>query len=505
MTAHLPILILLIPLLGGLLAIGMGLWKKGLSFPIALLANLFMTACSFAALCQVLRQGTVRYALAGWPPPFGIELFVDLLAAFVVTVIASIGTLVLIYGSRSVRHETPGRNAPFFALALILEMGLAGMVLTGDLFNLYVFLEIASLAAYALMSVGNERAPLSALRYLYLGSIGASFYLLGLGFLYVLTGSLNMVDVQSILGTQGVSPALLVSLALIVAGFALKMALFPMHSWLPDAYTYASSTATALIAPLMTKVSAYALIRLLFFVYAGASSQLIQPATEVIAWLSAAGILVGSVMAMAQQDFKRMLAYSSVSQIGYIGLGIGLASPLGLIGAVLHILNHALMKACLFMVAGGIQWRTGKTSLDSMRGIGRRLPWTGACLAVACLAMVGIPPTVGFFSKWYLVWAGMEAGRWSFVVVILGGTLLSAVYLFRVLEIVYAREPVGAGPRARPDQGHPRGGAPTIEESQEIPWAMRIPVTVMALGILLIGLGSSWLVTHILTKMVAHV
>ena len=506
---QIPILIILSPLFGALLVAGLGLWRPRWGYPLAVLASALMAACSGAALCEVLENGVIRYALASWPPPFGIELVVDPLSAFVVTVVAVIGTAVLIYGGPSVKHELPGRTHGFYGLALILLLGLAGMVLTGDLFNLYVFLEISSLAAYALMSIGNRRAPLGALRYLFLGTIGASFYLLGIGFLYVLTGSLNMIDVAALLQSQPASPAVLISVTLIVIGFAFKMALFPMHGWLPDAYTYASSTATALIAPVMTKVSAYAIIRLLFFVYGVSSPDVVGLVTTVIAWLSAAGILVGSVMAMAQRDLKRMLAYSSVSQIAYIGLGIGLATPLGLIGAMLHVLNHALMKATLFMGAGGVQLRTGGTDLENLRGLGRRMPWTGACITLACLAMVGIPPTVGFFSKWYLVWAALDAQHWFFAAVILVGSLMSAVDLFRIIELLYLRKPVGAAPRGRPqldaNDGQPHGVAPTQQEYDEIPWLMRIPLGLLSLGILGAGFASPWIVTAILLKVVGHV
>jgi len=497
MNSQLPILILLPLLIGPLLSVGLGLLQQKLAYTVAILTNVIFVILAVAGFIHIVSGEAIRYSLAGWPPPFGIELLLDPLSSFIIVVIAVISCLVLCYAKKAVPRELEGRTVPFFSLALLLELGLTGMVLTSDLFNLYVFLEIASLAAYALMSVGTSRAPLSAFRYLLVGAMGGTFYLLGLGFLYVLTGSLNMGDVAARLGTVGESPALLVAILLIVSGFGLKMALFPMHNWLPDAYTHASSTATALIAPLMTKVSAYALIRLLFFVCAGSEPILSGTITTGIAWLSAAGVIVGSVMAIAQKNFKRMLAYSSISQISIIGLGIGMATPLALIGAILHILNHALMKSCLFLTSGAIEWQRGGTDLDTLQGIGRSAPSTGAALTIAALAMVGFPPTVGFFSKWYLVSAGLEAEHWVFVAVILGSSLLTAVYMFRVLERVYTR---GAGW----SRGHPPPN-PLPSREGGIPLSMRVPTLILATAILVVGLGSSWLVTHLLIRVVGYV
>ena len=483
---HIPALLVITPMLGALVVGLLGLWRRRLVYPLVIITQVLFTAFAYAGLCRVLRYGTESYPMAGWPPPFGIELVMDLLSAFIIAVIATVATAVLIASRASVTLECPKRHVAFYSLALILEMGLAGMVITGDLFNLYVFLEVASLAAYALMGLGQERAPLAAFRYLVLGTIGASLYLLGIGFLYVQTGSLNMADVTQILSHAPPNPIFWISLAMIVTGLGLKMALFPMHRWLPDAYTYASSTATALIAPLMTKISAYAIIRMVFFIYAGAHPDAIRPVMEAVAWLSCIGIVVGSVMAMPQQDFKRMLAYSSISQISLIGLGIGMATPLALVGALLHILNHALMKSCLFLAASGINLKNKQTRLSDLEGLGRRMPWTGAAITTAALAMVGIPPTVGFFSKWYLVLAAIENQQWIYVVVILFSSLLTAVYMFRVIELMYTK----------PQQQ---------TERDEVPWSLRLPQTALAIALLVVGAGTTWLVQHVLMKAVAHV
>jgi multicomponent Na+:H+ antiporter subunit D len=375
-----------------------------------------------------------------------------------------------------------------YALAMLLLAGLSGIIVTADLFNLFVFLEIASLSAYALMAVGDDRAPVASFRYLILGSIAGSFYVLGVGFLYFSTGSLNMADVAQRLPALYHSRAVVAAVTLIFIALGLKMALFPLHLWLPDVYTYAPSAITGLIAPIMTKVAAYVVIRMFLTVFQPQYLRDILPVTSVIAWLAAAGILYGSIMAIAQSDFRRMLAYSSISQIAYIGLGIGLANPLGLIGALLHILNHAFMKACLFLVAGSIRFRTGQWEVSRFAGLGRKMPWTMAAFTVSALSMVGIPPAAGFFSKWYLLLGGIDAGNWIFVATILFSSLLTAVYFFRVLEQVYAVH-------SKEESAYKNVSDP--------PAGMLLPTVVLGAGVLVLGVINGLIVSGVLDLIVA--
>ncbi|HKK69932.1 MAG TPA: monovalent cation/H+ antiporter subunit D family protein [Candidatus Krumholzibacteria bacterium] len=482
-----PALGLLVVMVGAFLVAALGYWKRRLAYPATLLTLLTFLGTAIYGLERVLTLGPLHYRMAGWEPPVGIELNLDALSAFVITMIALVSLLVCVYAGTAVRRENPERESTFYGMLLVMLLGLTGMVITADLFNLYVWFEVSSLAGYALMAVGHKKAPVSAFRYLLLGTLGASFYLLGVGYLYVLTGSLNMFDVAGRLGELQSNPALWISVVFMVGGLGLKMALFPMHLWLPDAYTYASSTSTAIIAPLMTKVSAYVMIRVLYFVYGhewslhGAGG--LGPA---ITWMALAGIVVGSVMAIAQKDAKRMLAYSSIAQVGYIGVGIGLATPLALVGAMLHILNHAIMKSCLFLVTGSVQLQADTVRLRDYTGLGRRMPWTFAAFTLAALAMVGVPPTNGFFSKWYLVLGGIAAGQWVVVVLILASSLLTAVYFFRVLERIYAR-PAPEG----------EDGAP-VTAVVDPPLSMRAPVLVLGVGVLALGLANAWLVSTIL-------
>lgn len=489
-----PILIPLPLLLGAMLAAPLGLWKSFLAYVIAFIAVGASFFASVFGLLYVLEHGTHRYYLGGWPPPIGIEYVVDLLSAFVATVITGVSFLVIVYLRKSLQRELPQKKVPFLAVTLLLLAGLTGMIVAGDLFNLYVFLEIASLSTYALVASGEKHSAAAAFRYLQMGTIGASFYLLGVFFLYVETGSLNMRDVAEILLANGGGLVPFVALCFMIAGIGLKMALFPLHGWLPDAYTYAPSGATALLAATGTKVSAYVLIRILFGVFGAHYVRDLHSVTTIIGWVAAGGVIVGSIMAVAQKDLKRMLAYSSVSQIGYVGIGIGLASPLGVIGALLHILNHAVMKTCLFLVSGNILYQGGTREISQFDNRLRRLlPWTSASFTLAALAMIGIPPTTGFFSKWYLILASIERGNWLFVIIIATSSLLSAVYFFRILERMYLARKKDDMVSNETSPADPEG-----IKSREVPSSMLVPTLILAGSVLVLGLANAWIVDNLL-------
>jgi len=511
-AGQLPVLVVLLYLLSAPVTLLAGLWHRELAHRIAVAAAGAAAAAALAGLLAVLEGGELRYHLGGWPPPLGIEYVLDPLSAFLSILVAGIGLLVVIYSGPLARHELRGRRGLLYPLMLLLLAGLAGMVATGDLFNLYVFLEIASLAAYALIATGDDRrAPLAAFRYLILGSLAGGFYLLGVGFLYFATGSLNMADVATLLPPLHDSRAVLAAAALMVLGLGLKMALFPLHGWLPDAYTHAPYSVSSLIAPIMTKVSVYAIVRLLLDVFGPGYLRDVLPVVAVLGWLGAAGIVAGSVLAIAQPDYRRMLAYSSVAQLGFVAVGIGMGSALGLVGALLHVLNHAFMKGCLFLVGGGVRLRTGAVTVAGLAGLGRRLPWTMACFTVAALSMVGIPPTAGFFSKWYLALASVEAGHWVFLVVIVSSSLLTAVYIFRLLENVYERReapPAGAAVAGGADVAAVSSPAADeirdgIRDGRELPPAMLGPIAILAGGVLVLGLANAVIVRELLAPLAA--
>ncbi|MBU4073881.1 MAG: monovalent cation/H+ antiporter subunit D family protein [Proteobacteria bacterium] len=471
--------------------------KTSVAYLVAAAASFCSVTISAYNMFHVWKSGPLTYHFGGWIPPIGIEYVLDSLSAFVALVVNVVAFIVLCHAGGLKGREIPGKSVPYYSLVLLFLCGANGIIMTGDLFNLYVFLEIFALAGYGLIGIGEKQAPVAAFRYLIMGTVGASFYLLGLGFLYIVTGSLNMADVRNILPLVQGNPAIAAALSLMVIGMGIKMAIFPLHGWLPDAYTYAPSTTSALIAPIGTKVAAYVIIRLLFFVFDVKFVSHTLPITDLIGWLAAIGILFGSVMAMAQNEMKRMLAYSSVAQIGYIGLGIGLANPLGYIGAVLHILNHAFMKGALFLVAANLRKNAGHSDISKLDASYRKkLPWSMAAFTLAALSMIGLPPTAGFFSKWYLALGAIDKGNWVFLGVILLSSLLNAVYFFRILEKVYLAPPPVQGPGEALSPKEKKG--PIAEEE----YSLMIPAVVLSFSLLLLGLWNANIVKGIIQRII---
>lgn len=487
-----PVLIPLILLAAAILIPLLAIKKKWIAYPVAMFASLLSVLVSILNIFRVLKDGTVHYYFGGWDPPVGIEYVLDHLSAFITITINVVAFFVLIHSKKVVEGDISEKQAPYYALVMLMLCGCNGIVLTGDLFNLYVFLEISALAFYGLISVGEKQSSVAAFRYLIMGTIGASFYLLGVGFLYSVTGSLNMADVKNILPSIQNEPAVLLALCLMVSGIGIKMAVFPLHGWLPDSYTYASSTSSALIAPIGTKIGAYVILRVLFFVFGINFVTRVVPVTDVLCWLAAIGIIYGSIMAIAQKEMKRMLAYSSVAQIGYIGLGIGLANPLGLIGAVLHVLNHAFMKSCLFLVAGNFRTKLGHSNIFKLNNsIRKKMPWTMAAFSVAALSMVGLPPMAGFFSKWYLVLGTIKNSSWILLGVILLSSLLNAVYFFRILEKVYLKSTT---------ENNQKNSDIEDQKRDEVSPSLLIPTLVLGGGLIILGLLNAFIVKGIIEK-----
>ena len=486
--SSLSILTLAPLLLASFAATLVGIWRLRWAYFIAIAGMATSLVVAIIGLFRVLSEGELRHYLGGWAPPFGIEYVLDHLSAYMVIIIVFVGLIAIIYPAQAGLYQTPRKGIPMYGLILLLIGGLVGVVITGDLFNLFVFLEIYSLASYALITLGGDRAVVASFRYLILGTIAGSFYLLGIGFIYFSTGTLNMADAANLLPPLFQSPAVMTAVALIVIGMGIKMALFPLHVWLPDAHSYAPPVIAAVLAAVQIETAAYVIIRMLLTVFGTQYLSETLPVTLIIGWVAAGGIIFGSVMAIAQKDFKRMLAYSTVAQVAYIGLGIGLANPLGIIGGLLHILNHAFMKSCLFLVAGGIKHQTGLHDIPQFVGLGRKMPLMMAGFTVAALSMVGIPPTGGFFSKWYLILGGIDAQNWIFVAVIIASSLLTAVYFFRMIEKIYAAPPADA--------------APELEQAREPSARILVPILILAAGIIVLGIINAVIVNNILRPIV---
>lgn len=498
--AHLPVLVVILPLFGGLLSLFTSLFQRG-GGAVAWLWSCIVTGamliCSAAMLVEVRGRDTpLIYRLGSWPEEYGIGYSIDTLNAYVILVVAIIAFLTTIYAKQSVASEIPrDRHHLFYSVWLLAIAGLVGITATGDTFNIYVLLEISSLTLYTLVAMGgarDRRALVAGLKYLILGSIGATFILLGIGYLLMLTGTLNMADMHDQLvrmreaGELANNRTVFVSFAFLMVGLSLKMALFPLHLWLPNAYTYAPSAVSALVAATATKVGVYMTFRFVFTIYGG-----VYDSSQDLAFLAlcaCAGIIVSSVTAIRQTNVKKILAYSSVGQIAYIVLGFSLANESGVMASVIHIFNHALIKCGMFMAVGAVALRLGGglgggsdtdgrsgVKVDDFKGIGRKMPWTMAAFTVGGCGLIGVPLTVGFISKWYLVESAMQKGYWGVALVVLLGGLLALIYVWRLVEIIWFGQPDD------PDK-----------QIAEAPLTMLIPLWILIGASVVFGIDASW-------------
>jgi len=346
-SSNLPALQVVLPLIAAPICV---LFRRGtLAWMIAWFASWASAAVSVALLVHVLDNGAISYALGGWAPPWGIEYRVDPLSAFVLVLVSFVAAIIVPYARRSIRVEIRSeQHYLFWAAYLMCLAGLLGVTITGDAFNVFVFLEISSLATYILIAFGRDRRALVAsYQYLIMGTIGATFIVIGVGLLYLLTGTLNLVDMSQRISEMPLHRPQLAALAFLTVGISLKLALFPLHLWLPNAYAYAPSVSTAFLAATATKVAVYLLLRFSYTVFGKSHVLDDLPFEEILLTLSVMAMFAASAVAIFQDDVKRMFAYSSVAQIGYITLGIGLANSYGLTGAIVHLANHAMAKGAI--------------------------------------------------------------------------------------------------------------------------------------------------------------
>jgi len=473
---HLPVLQIVVPLIAAPACFALGRGNRAWALAVAVSWVAF--GISAWLLATVMDTGPISYALGNWPAPWGIEYRVDALNGFVLLVVSGIGAVTLPYTRRSVAHELPeSQQGAFYTAFLLCLTGLLGVAITGDAFNLFVFLEISSLSSYALIALGRDRRALTAsFQYLVMGTIGATFIVIGIGLLYMATGTLNMADLAARIPAVADSRTVLAALAFIAVGATLKLALFPLHFWLPNAYAYTPSVVTAFLAATATKVSVYILVRFFFTVFGAAYTYEVLALDNLLIPFSVVAILVCSTVAIFQTDVKRLLAYSSIAQICYIILGIGLGSETGLTAGLVHLFNHAVTKGALFLALGCVVLRVGTPRLDALAGLGRAMPWTMFAFVLAGLSLIGVPLTAGFVSKWYLVQAALEADAWYLAVVVLASSLLALVYVWRVVEAAYLR-PVPEG-------------APSLA-AREAPLSMLIPTWILAGASVYFGIDTS--------------
>lgn len=436
-SSHLPVLQVVLPLIAAPICVIM---RQGF---IAWLLATVVCIISFIFSCllfnQVLADGVISYALGGWLSPWGIEYRVDVLTAFMLLIINTVAMVVLIGAKASIADEISSDRLYLFYSAFLLNLtGILGVVMTGDAFNLFVFIEIASLSSYAMISIGHDKRCLyAAFRYLIFGTIGASFILIAVGLLYVVTGSLNMVDIFNQLPEIGNRKTLMTALVFFVVGIGIKAAIFPLHFWLPDAYSYSPSIVSTFLAGTTTKVFIYVLIRFIFSIF-GYELVFVQETFNGLLMLFAcAGILYGSFLAIRQDSLKRLLAYSSIAQLGYMVLGISLATEAGLAAGLIHVFNHAIIKVTLFLSVVTIIFYTQTDSIAQLSGLAKRMPLLMTSFLVAGLSLIGIPMTAGFISKWYLIKASFESGYWGLILVIVFSSLLAIIYIWKFIEVAY--------------------------------------------------------------------
>jgi len=409
--------------------------------------TLFLLFSSLLLIGKVSKAGSLIYKMGGWPPPIGINLVLDGLSLFMLMVISLVTFMATLYSVQYMRRFTA--KAKYYTMFLLMVAGMNGVVLTGDLFNLYVFLEIASIASYVLVGFGIEHEELeAAFKYMVLGIIASTLILVGIAFIYGITGTLNMAHLSKIITGEGINPAFMVASAFFLVGFGLKAALIPFHAWLPDAHPSAPAPISAVLSGILIKaVGIYPLLRIFFSVFG-----MTPVFSGIFITLAVLSMVIGVFLAIGQWDFKRLLAYHSISQIGYIMLGVGVGGAvmtsggsesvaiLAISGGLFHLANHAVFKSLLFLTSGAVEFRTGTRKLEEMGGLTEKMPVTGVTATIASLSIGGVPPFNGFWSKLIIIIATIQAGYYVLAAVAIGVSIMTLASFLKVQRYAFFGE-----------------------------------------------------------------
>jgi len=448
MIRHIPILVQVSLLAAAVL---IPLFKKNKAGKSKLLTVVLLAlAATFlmVSLLDVRQNGAFVYNFGNYENYIGIQYTVNAFSTFMAFFVIALALLIMIFSTKDIDHEISQASiSQYYTLVLILLFSMIGMIYTNDLFNMYVFMEILSLTSCAIISIKSKKENyLAALRYLILNTIGSLSVLFGIALLYMVSGHLNMsMMYQSISMIWQLYPTnILIATGFMLTGFAIKAAVFPLHIWLPDAHSTAPTPSSALLSSLVVKIYVFAVYKLLFDVL-GKDIVVALGIPAVISIFAAAGMLFGSIFAIGQKDIKRMLAYSSVAQIGYIFLALSLMTEAGLAAGLFHVVSHGLMKTALFLSAGSIIYYRNKRDIRDLDGIGYSMPITMTVFTIAALGMIGIPGTNGFMSKLYLSFAVLGAGKPLFLAVILASSYLNAVYYLPIIISAFLKEPKEKG------------------------------------------------------------
>ena len=483
MSHHFPAILFLLPMFAAISMPVVCLKHRQWSRPISLAVLVVMVVVSIMNLMSVIQYGEVRYAFSGWAAPLGIEWVADGLASVILVVLSLLGLLALVFAGPASPKDLGGRIVHYYILILLLIASLVGIVFAGDLFNLFVFLEVAAISSYALIGVAGGRALFAAFRYLILGTLGASLYLLGVSYFYAASGTLNMADMAEKLPQLLTSKAVVGGLLFMFIGLSIKMALVPFHAWLPDAYTYAPESISPILASLVTKVALIGWVRIIYWVLGAKAIVYDIPVLLLVGVLGTLAAVIGAVLALSQRDIKMMFAYGGISHIGIILIGVSQGNLTGFVGGVFYLLNDAVMQAALFFLAGVAISHYGVRTVEEMGRIGKHAPWFTVALVVVALGMIGLPPTGGFFGKWYIILGALEANNYIAVAAVLLSTLLTLGYFLKIFESIFRH------PAIEPET--PPG---------EAPLPFKLSVGIAAAAVMILGLCSDPIVQFLLDQ-----
>lgn len=457
--SHIIPLFVAISLLGAFIISIIGKKLKWIPDVIGNITTLILLGLSVLAMWTIVTKGTLVYSVGSWKLPIGIALVLDGLTAFMLITVNLIAFSVSIYSISYMERFTS--KWKFYTLFLLMVAGMNGVVVSGDIFNLFVFLEIASVASYALVAFGTERHELeAAFKYTVMSSVGSLFLLLGIVFLYSYTSTLNMADMANILAQKSASNITIMVSVLFIMGFGLKAALVPFHAWLPDAHPSAPAPISAMLSGVLIKsLGIYTLCRIFYNVIG-----INFPLSSILMILGTLSMVIGVFLAIGQWDFKRLLAYHSISQIGYVILGIGLGTPLGIIGGLFHLFNHSVFKSLLFLNSGAVEYATGTRDLQEMGGLATKMPITSTTSLIASMSIAGIPPFNGFWSKLIIIIAAVQANHLGYAFWAVLASILTLASFTKVMKYAFFGEL-----RKR------------WSEVKEVPFFMKIAMVILAL------------------------
>lgn len=481
---HLPVIVILLPLCSAAACPLLSRFSPSAAKKTVIAALMLSCASAVWQLMIIIDTGSpITYVMGGWAAPYGVELVIDGINGLILVLITCIASLTAVFSSPFEEAETGSfRSTGYYTILCVLAVGLIGLTASADVFSIYVFMELVAVSGYGLIAIGEEKGPIAAFRYLLTGTIGSSMYLLGVGFLYAATGTLGMSDLAARLQTAQNMALPALACACLMVGFGIKMALFPFHTWQPAAHSYAHPAADPMIAGVMIKIPAYAMFRFFYFVFPPDF-----PAREMIfsilGILGMCGILFGSLKALKYDKYNKILAYSSIGQVGYIALGFAIGNFYGVAGAIFHIVSHAFMKAGLFYTSAALKYKYGIHYIDEFGQVYRTMPVTALTMVTLSLSMVGLPPFAGFFSKWYLALGAFQAGRYLYIAVLIISSLLGAVYFFRIFERMFMGEDKCLHDNC---------------PGREAPLRMLIPMCIAAAAIIALGLGNTFIIDKVL-------